>query len=46
MVDILKGFGTGLLVCIGIGAVYFLVKIIPCLVCGFDMDDQISDDKN
>ena len=40
MMDLLESFGVGLLVCLGIGVVYFVIKIIPYLLFGFDDTDD------
>ena len=41
MMDLLESFGVGLLVCLGIGLAYFVIKIIPYLTLfGFDDTDD------
>lgn len=36
MMDLMESIGVGLLVCLGIGLAYFVIKIIPYLLFGFD----------
>lgn len=40
MMDLLGSFGVGLLVCLGIGLAYFVIKIIPYLLFVFDDTDD------
>ena len=40
MMDVLGSFGVGFYVSIGIGLAYFVIKIIPYLLFGFDDTDD------
>lgn len=40
MMGSMESFGVGLLVCLGIGLAYFVIKIIPYLLFGFDDTDD------
>ena len=40
MMDLMESFGVGLLVCLGIGLAYFVIKIIPYLLFGFDEKEK------
>ena len=40
MMDLMESIGVGLLECLGIGLAYFVIKIIPYLLFGFDDTDD------